>query len=117
MNRGKILTNVKYEYEKIQHLDPIERVTSFDITTICTTVETESGIVFECSKKKHDREMLSYNIYRNELNVVERSESSYLNPLCELSDLLNQLDSCNEISDFMFEFKQNNPGLNNNNII
>ena len=90
MNRSKLLTRAKTEYENALKLPRIEK--NIDQTNInIISVVTEAGVVFECSKFSSDRQALLYDTGRIIWKLQPlKNTNEFLNPICPIQYLINQ---------------------------
>jgi hypothetical protein len=110
MNRGKLLRRSKIEYERALNLTSIEK-TKDEKKNHVITVNTEAGVVFECSKFSTDRQKLSYNSSCNSwgLNSI-KNRNKFLSPICSMSLLIEQCNKDPNLTECLKRIKKNDNG-------
>ena len=88
MSRSKLLRRSKIEFQKLFNLESILK-TKDETKLNVISVETESGIVYECSTSKIDRQELIYSNNHWQLRSLE-TDNVFLNPICPIEYLIDQ---------------------------
>jgi hypothetical protein len=105
MNRAKLLRRSKTEFERALKLTSIKK-TKNEIKLHVITVETEAGVVFECSTFSSDRQELTYTRNSWKINCIS-SKNSFLNPLCSMEYLVEQCNSDDNLQECLNSIKNN----------
>ena len=110
LNRGKLLRRSKIEFERAFNLESIKK-TIVETSHHVITVETEAGVVFECSKFSSDRQELTYDCSSHtwKLNSFN-NRSVFLNPMCSIEYLLEQCYSDDNLTQCLNGIKRNDHG-------
>lgn len=90
LNRGKLLRRSKAEFERLNNLESIKRKKEEKRLHVIN-VETEAGVVFECSTFKSDRQELTYHLTRQTWCLQPQKDNNmFLNPMCSMNYLIGQ---------------------------
>ena len=110
MNRGKLLRRSKIEFEKAFNLESVMR-NKDEKKLHVITVETEAGVVFECSKFSSDRQELFFDSSSETWNITSvKNRNMFLNPMCQMDYLLEQCYRDEILTACLEGIKNNNIG-------
>jgi len=112
MNRGKLLKRAKMEYERFYNLTPIQRIRNRIIDPHVISVETEAGVVYECSTFQSDRDELVYN--ENSTNWFVKCVghySDFLNPICRVNHIIEQCEKEDNLKACLIAIKNKEAGI------
>jgi hypothetical protein len=111
LNTSKLLKRANVEYQRINNMEPVLcRKQTRDGHVI--SIETEAGIVFECSTFSSDRCRLKF-IKNSDIWMLGTSstECDFLNPICGLNYLLEQMNTEETLKTSLEAVKRNEPGI------
>ena len=111
LNTSKLLKRANAEYQRINNLEPI-RCMKQERDAHVITIETEAGIVFECSTFSSDRcEIRFSHTSKVWMLGTSSNECDFLNPICGLNYLLEQMNLEESLKASLEAIKTNTPGI------
>ena len=110
MSRSKLLRTSKIEFEKALNLSSITK-NKEEYKSHVISVETEAGVVYECSKFSSDRQALIFDSssLNWKLNTIN-NKNTFLSPICTMSYLIEQCYSDPNLTECLNRIKINDHG-------